>query len=353
MATLEVEVEVEVEVTEEWKSWGQGWSKEVRWCGWFAQDDVQNEMIFDTFEIQFDNSIYGRGFDAIGTFTIAGALTGSDVTFDKTYDGAHTVSYTGTLTDGLSITGDWQIPDNCAGTFCINADLQDWTGWFDQSDERTEMQLKLDIDQFGVYGGGFDAVGSFLIRGSMDSSGTVNFAKYYYGAHVVLYRGNWTETNFTMTITGAWEIPGNCGGNFCLTPSLLLPETIPSSFEGWGENTDLTVPWTGHFIQDGTKTEMFFSTMTITLSGTILGSGSDSIGSFTISGTLQPNSELSFIKQYTDAHAVNYNGSLSSRGTIKGSWEIPETCAGEFRITMLFEKWKGFFIHEETKNKMK
>jgi len=59
------------------------------------------------------------------------------------------------------------------------------------------------------------------------------------------------------------------------------------------------------------------------------------------------------VKQYIGAHLVNYSGKLSGKGVIRGSWEIPENCAGEFKIKMQFDRWRGFFVQGEDKSVMK
>jgi hypothetical protein len=58
------------------------------------------------------------------TATIAGRVTGDEVTFLKTYDvherGYDAVNYVGRIGDGgLEISGTWSIPGNWSGTFIM------------------------------------------------------------------------------------------------------------------------------------------------------------------------------------------------------------------------------------------
>ena len=76
------------------------------------------------------------------------------------------------------------------------------------------------------------------------------------------------------------------------------PEKIPSA------------SWVGYFVQNGEKNDMSFDNMQINLDGSISGAGSDAIGDFNISGTMEGNGTFTFDKAYEGAHTVNYKGSL-------------------------------------------
>jgi len=358
----EVEVEVEAEVAPEdleYMQWGGMLeSKEIEWSGWFDQDGNQTEMYFDRMFIDFDMQIYGSGSDTVGAFSISGTW-GEDgaVSFVKQYEGAHAVNYNGTFITPTKISGNWEIPDNCSGFFELNVDLEAWEGTFYQGEAGNPMQLMIDLDENGIWGRGSDDVGNFLIKGDW-IDGVIRFAKKYIGAHVVLYTGAVDEAGsgfFGSSITGKWEIKGNCEGTFELHRAVQKPEGPPENCEGWGLCEALEVQWTGYFVMDGAKTQMKFSNMQIQLDGAVTGNGMDDVGHFGIDGRLEQNCELSFVKQYIGAHAVNYNGVMNARGIIKGSWEIPESCAGEFKIQMQFNRWKGHFEQggEQTKMQLK
>ena len=364
-ADVEVEVVVEAEVEAEpvveedleWMQWGGNLNtKEIEWSGWFDQDGTQTEMYFDRMFIDFDMQIYGSGQDTVGIFTITGTW-GEDgaVNFVKQYEGAHAVNYTGTFSSPTKITGDWEIPDNCKGTFEMNVDLEAWEGTFNQGETATEMQLMVDLDQDGIWGRGSDDVGNFLVKGDW-IDGVIRFAKKYIGAHVVLYTGAVNADGgdfFGISVSGTWEIKGNCDGIFEIHRAIKKPEGPPTDCEGWGACEALEVNWTGYFQQDGSKTEMKFANMQVQLDGAITGQGMDDVGHFEITGKLEQNNELGFVKQYVGAHAVNYTGQLKASGVIKGSWEIPENCAGDFKIKMSFNRWKGFFEQSGNETTMK
>jgi len=53
---------------------------------------------------------------------------------------------------------------------------------------------------------------------------------------------------------------------------------------------------------------MKFDDMQIGLDGAISGKGSDDVGSFSISGTMNPDATFTFNKAYEGAHTVVYEG---------------------------------------------
>lgn len=53
---------------------------------------------------------------------------------------------------------------------------------------------------------------------------------------------------------------------------------------------------------------MKFDSMHLNHDNTVNGDGSDQVGEFTITGTYTDDNNVEFVKQYTGAHAVNYNG---------------------------------------------
>lgn len=79
------------------------------WIGHYLQDGKQERMVFKYFEAKINGEIKGKGKDVVGLFVIRGfADAGGRAQFTKTYIGAHSVLYTGTLM-GNQINGTWKV----------------------------------------------------------------------------------------------------------------------------------------------------------------------------------------------------------------------------------------------------
>jgi hypothetical protein len=220
--TVEIEVEVEEEeVTleedvevygggDDWQSWNTDFN--IPAVGWFAQFGQKQSVDFEDLKLDLNGNLTGRGSDAVGGFYLSGRMDQNNwFTFVKQYFGAHQVFYRGRMNRGV-MTGKWEIPGNCDGTFNIMPGWQRWRGAFWQFGNRTEMALdSMYIGEQGVKGSGWDDVGSFTISGYMDGP-IVQFAKHYQGAHTVFYQGFMNGN----TVKGRWNIPGNCDGVFTL-----------------------------------------------------------------------------------------------------------------------------------------
>jgi hypothetical protein len=109
----------------------------------------------------------------------------------------------------------------------------------------------------------------------------------------------------------------------------------------WNYSGAKQVKWTGHYVQDGARTDMHFNHMVIQEGGIVHGQGSDAIGQFTLQGKLT-GSNVNFTKQYHGAHSVQYNGTMNSN-VMQGQWSIPGTCQGSFELRMETEQWKGYY----------
>ena len=117
----------------------------------------------------------------------------------------------------------------------------------------------------------------------------------------------------------------------------------------WGGLLDTKkVKWSGWFENSGTQTEMVIDTMFIDFDMKIHGSGSDTVGSFTITGTWGDDGAVNFVKQYEGAHAVNYTGKFSSETQITGTWDIPDESNGNFELNVDLETWEGTFNDGDT-----
>ena len=186
----------------------------------------------------------------------------------------------------------------------FNAQIS-WRGRFEQDGQWNEMQFQnmvLDLDG-RLWGNGSDVIGQFELKGTRHGQ-QVTINKHYHGAHTVHYNGHEQQGH----ITGNWNIPGNCQGQFEL---------------------QMTAPyWQGQFHQDGTGYPM---SMQMTVSQeSVFGSGCDEMGYWIARGYCQ-GGKVYFRKQYNGAHFVDYQGDYN-HGHIKGTWEIPGNCSGHFNM---------------------
>jgi len=218
---VEVEVEIEIDMsppaptyalvaTDGWEQWGQG--MHIPATGWFAQFGNKNSVDFDDFQCNVNGDLTGTGSDPVGSFYLSGRMDNANwFTFVKQYYGAHAVMYRGRMVKGV-MSGKWEIPGNCDGTFNIMPGWQRWRGGFWQFDNFSEMVIdEMYIGAGGVRGRGSDAVGAFVVQGYTNGD-QVSFAKQYIGQHTVFYNGKWEG----RTVVGRWQIPGNCDGTFRL-----------------------------------------------------------------------------------------------------------------------------------------
>jgi len=203
---LDFDASAEINV-DGWESWGSDVIVPAR--GWYAQFGQKNAVDFYNFKRYEDNILRGAGSDGVGEFDIYGQLDGKFFQFVKQYRGAHYVVYNGKLKKGI-MTGTWEIPDNCDGTFNIQTGWQKWKGKYYQFDDGQHMKFdEMYIGDTGVIGHGNDGVGEFFINGYKDGD-QVWFCKAYVGQHQVYYQG----TLDGRKLKGRWEIPGNCDGKF-------------------------------------------------------------------------------------------------------------------------------------------
>ena len=59
---------------------------------------------------------------------------------------------------------------------------------------------------------------------------------------------------------------------------------------------------------------MEIDTFQINKNGTVVGSGSDTVGDFEINGTFK-NHDIKWVKQYIGAHKIFYSGSINEEHT--------------------------------------
>ena len=198
-------------------------NQKLKWTGWFEQFGKRYDMEFEDMQMDCDGNISGSGSDAVGQFTIAGTDHGgemdsttvdnvdedeniNEITFVKTYVGAHSVIYYGSM-DGKKIVGTWEIPDNCEGEFEMKLPIKKWLGHETRKGiDKNEVEMYLRVRNGGVYGFGEDDVGRFYINGHTDpSQSCIAFTKSYIGQYQVHYNGSLLSKN---EMSGAWVAPG-------------------------------------------------------------------------------------------------------------------------------------------------
>lgn len=187
-----------------------------KWTGFFEQDGDRFEMNFNTLHVGNDGTIQGDGYDDKGTFTIEGNMTNEKVEFKKIY-AQEPIFYSGSQAEfETKITGTWEIPDNCCGTWEMDLVTPKWKGWYKQDNVKEDMLLNLIIAKDGVDGQGIDTVGSFVIKGDFKDN-QVTFTKQYIGQHAIEYEGEYKDLGGgEATVTGRWNYNGD-GDEFELT----------------------------------------------------------------------------------------------------------------------------------------
>jgi len=89
-------------------------------------------------------------------------------------------------------------------------------------------------------------------------------------------------------------------------------------------------PWTGYYQQSGRRIRQDLDLQFT--NGVLTGTGSDSVGKFTVHGSYGSNGgEVTWTKRYYGRHRVFYRGFREGKG-IWGTWEIPQYERSGFRI---------------------
>merc|ERR1712226_641542 len=120
---------------------------------------------------------------------------------------------------------------------------------------------------------------------------------------------------------------------------------------GGGESHNLStqVRWSGRFEQNGGWNEMHFNHMIVDHSGTISGNGSDTVGQFHLDGHMAMNGQTTINKHYP-THTVHYRGTMDAHGWIRGNWDIPGNCNGQFELKVDQPWWSGWFEQNGQQN---
>jgi len=85
------------------------------WAGRYEQHNEWHEMHFDSMLFNSHGDVWGHGSDGVGKFEIKGKVNNNrEISFDKHYLGAHTVSYAGKMDEMHNIHGNWEIKGNPA-----------------------------------------------------------------------------------------------------------------------------------------------------------------------------------------------------------------------------------------------
>jgi len=150
-----------------------------------------------------------------------------------------------------------------------------------------------------MIGSGSDACGDFTINGMLNGDATFQFDKNY-ADYTVSYKGTLEGTK----LVGQWS----------------LPDQPEDAFE----ISLVANNWTGFFVQNGEKNQMFLD-MGVS-EGMIFGTGCDDVGAFVLRGKSN-GGDFNFVKKYLGQHSVLYfgkvRGSAGSR-SVRGKWTIPE-----------------------------
>ena len=190
---------------------------EVEWTGHYEQGGSKHDVTFQDIRLGTDGSITGGGKDGVGNFKVTGKLTGSDVHFDKAYQGAHTVKYSGKLESG-SIKGGWEV-GGAKGGFEIRMKTKQWKGFYTYGGQKHDMLVSLntfekkDEDTF-LSGLGSDNYGNYSIQGFVPRATgyhVVAFNKVYFGQSnsPVHYSGILSNQAGVPTIKGHWYLPAS------------------------------------------------------------------------------------------------------------------------------------------------
>ena len=122
---------------------------------------------------------------------------------------------------------------------------------------------------------------------------------------------------------------------------------------GGGESHTMNTQakWAGRFEQGGSWNEMHFNHMMLDQNGNINGNGSDAVGGFSLTGNMQ-GSQMQINKQYHGAHTVHYNGQMDNQGWVRGGWNIPGNCQGQFELKLDVPHWTGSYSQGGQKHPM-
>lgn len=103
---------------------------QTSWSGWYEQAGSKDNMNFTSLIIN-NRKVQGSGEDTVGKFSLQGKINEAAITFDKTYEGAHTVVYSGRFIDnsegGQIIEGEWHLqgfPEDSGGPFRLSRSLE-------------------------------------------------------------------------------------------------------------------------------------------------------------------------------------------------------------------------------------
>ena len=191
---------------------------DIEWNGHYEQFGAKDSMTFQNMTLGADGKIRGGGKDAVGEFVIDGQLTGSDVHFTKAYKGAHTVKYTGKLSNG-KISGTWDL-SGMNGGFEIQMKTKQWKGWYEQNGVKTDMLASIDIHHIAgkrcpIRGLGGDSNGNYCLAGFQPIAGhnhTVMFTKTYFGQPwKVHYSGVIGKIGGEEKMRGVWTLNDEVG----------------------------------------------------------------------------------------------------------------------------------------------
>ena len=124
---------------------------------------------------------------------------------------------------------------------------------------------------------------------------------------------------------------------------------------------NFTGEWKGYYEQFSNAHAMVLS-FTFDAAGTISGEGTDTIGQYTITGKVEPDSSFQFTKQYAGAHSVEYKGTVQyaygELPAMSGKWTLGSQsdsfllCPNK-NMQQFSSEWKGYYSQFGSKHEMK
>ena len=187
----------------------------VPWSGYYVDNYIEEPFAIENLRISTTGEITGAGVDLEKSFDIKGAVNPQGgFQFIKQYEGAHAVSYKGTVSDGC-LSGVWSCDGN-KGDFKLDLDCQRWKGSLYIEDKDTyALDTAIYVSENGVFGVGVDEEGPYVIGGTYDpSTNKISLLKSYIDRYCVLLEGSIHDDGEYLLVIGTWKLRNGDDGSF-------------------------------------------------------------------------------------------------------------------------------------------